>query len=43
MKVPKLNTANIETEEKYVRMFTFHLKVDEEENKRKLFDLNHKE
>lgn len=37
-----MNTANPETEEQYIRIVTLYLNIDEEENKRKYFNLNHK-
>lgn len=43
MKITKVNTANLETEEHYIRTVTLYLNMDEEENKRKYFDSNRKE
>lgn len=43
MRIPKSNTANVETEERYGRTIILYLDIEAEENKRKCFDLNRKE
>ena len=43
MELPKNNTANVETEERYIRTVMLYLNTDVEENKRKRFDSNRKE
>ena len=43
MRIPKSSTANIETEEHYGKTIILYLNMEEEENKRKCFELNRKE
>ena len=43
MRVSKSNTANVETEERYIRTVTLYLNTGVEENRRKCFDSNRKE
>ena len=42
MRIPKNNTANVETEERYIKIVTLYLNIEEEENKRKYFNSNRK-